>query len=124
MTLCQYRRMSARRSAQSAALFTGRPSWNCNGDLNRPKSLANSAGGMKQGPICFHAESGSAAKLCPTGANPAHNIGKTATRIGLFISRIIGPRAHEHLESTVQRIIEKIGSAGSHSVVRRYPKAF
>src|SRR5437867_1450371 len=124
MTLCQYRRMSTRRSAQSAALITRRPSWNCNGDLYRPKSLANSDGGVKQGAICLHAESGSAARLCPTGAKPAHRIGKTTTRVDLFISRIIGPSVNQHFESTVQRIFGEIGCAGTDSIVRRYQRAF
>src|SRR2546428_12267901 len=110
MILCQYRRISSRRSAQSAALFTGRPSWNCSGDLNRPKSLANSAGGVKQGPSFSHAGRDSAAKLSPSGSNPAQIIGKTAMKIELFISRIIGPPVNVHLESTVQSIIGELGS--------------
>src|SRR5947207_597935 len=108
ITFCQYRRISPRRSAQSAALFTGRPSWNCSSDFNRPKSLANSAGGVKQGPICFHAESESAAEICPNTAKPAQTIGKTTRRIEHFISRIIDLLIHGHLESNVPRIIGEL----------------
>src|SRR4051812_15421459 len=46
---CQVSRISRRRFAQSAADFTGVPSANRRGERYGPKSLAYSAGGLKNG---------------------------------------------------------------------------